>query len=110
MAHMRKILWAGALLFFFSYAFVVLRALDNPQIPEADQAAYWKELATFHYLDAQLQATLKAASQLDQQKAAQQVKVNAAKAKLEAACPLSQQLDPAKFAQGIFVCVKPKEK
>lgn len=89
---------------------VSLSSQDLPKIPQADQTAYWRELANFHYIDANLQKALKQAQELSQQLAQQDKAVAAAKAKLETGCGAGFELNATKFQQGTIECsAKPKK-
>src|ERR1700729_2943583 len=83
--------------------------LKTPEVSKDLQAAYWKENAAFHAIDADLQKALKTEAvdraMLDEQSK----KVNAAGDAMRAACGEKYQLDQEKFKQGSIVCVAKPE-
>jgi len=82
---------------------------EPPTVPQDVQAAYWKELANYHYIDANLQKALKQAQEQAQFLAQQDKIVQQAKAKLEKACGEGFQLDDQKFRDSVIQCQPTKK-
>ncbi len=83
---------------------------EPPTIPADVQSAYWKELANYHYIDANLQKALKQAQEQAQLLAQQDKAVAAAKVKLEKSCGEGFELDQVKFAQSVIECKQSPKK
>ena len=78
---------------------------SGPIIPEEMISDYWKKNANYHFIDAQLQQTLKSASELTMKRESARLTVEVAKERLNEACGSGNQLDPVKFEKGDLACI-----